>query len=348
MTHITVCDPIVRRSKPRWLKIVGLTIAALVFGSAAMVAAQGAAISPPPGLSPVIRAELLVPSHVPPPITRRAPAKVVVELETIEKRAPLADGVEYECWIFNGSAPGPFLRVQVGDTFELHLKNAHDSKFPHSIDLHAVTGPHGGAMLTQTAPNQTTTFQSQALNPGPYVYHCATALAPYHVANGMYGLILVEPEDGLPPVDRGFQPFSMEKLLAERPEYIVFNGAVGALMGPQALRANVGEKVRNFFGVGGPNITSSFHMIGEIFDTVYPEGASEAQHHLQTTLVPSGGAATLELTFQVPGTYMLVHHSSSRVVKGAVGAMVVEGSEAPDIYGKLPGMECWCCGERPG
>jgi nitrite reductase (NO-forming) len=119
-------------------------------------------------------------------------------------------------------------------------------------------------------------------------------------------------------------------------------------MGPQELRANVGERVRIFFGVGGPNITSSFHMIGRIFDTVYPEGASEAQHHLRTTLVPSGGAATVELTFQVPGTYMPAHHSLSRVVKGAVGAVVVEGSEAPDIYGKLPGMQCWCCGERPG
>jgi nitrite reductase (NO-forming) len=336
--HTTMCDPVVRRNKPHWLNTVGLTIAALVFGSAATVTAQGAAISPPPDLSPVIRAELLVPSHVPPPITRRAPAKVVVELETIEKRAPLTDSVEYEFWTFNGSVPGPFLQVRVRDTIELHLKNAHDSEFPHSINLHAVTGPHGGAMLTQTAPNQTTTFQWQALNPGLYVYHCATALAPHHVASGMYGLILVEPEDGLPPVDRGFPPFSMEKLLAERPEYIVFYGAVGALMAPQALRANVVEKVRIFFGVGGPNITSSFHVIGEIFDTVYPQGASEARHHLQTTLVPAGGATTVELTFQVPGTYLLVDHSLSHVVKEAVGTVAVEGPEAPDIYGKLPGM----------
>jgi nitrite reductase (NO-forming) len=354
--HTITFAPIVRRNKPRRLNTIGFMVAALLVGSAAMIAAQGTAESPPLQLSPVIKAELFVPPHVPPPVTRRVPARVLIELETIEKHMMLADGVQYEFWTFNGSVPGPFLRVRVGDTVELHLKNAHDSKFPHSIDLHAVTGPYGGAMLTQTAPNQTTAFQWKALNPGLYVYHCATPLMPHHVANGMYGLILVEPEDGLPRVDRefyvmqgdvytegklgdrGFQAFSMEKLLAERPEYIVFNGAVGALMGPQALHANVGEKVRIFFGVGGPNITSSFHVIGEIFDTVYPEGASEAQHHLQATLVPAGGATTVELTFQVPGTYMLVDHSLSRVVKGAVGAVIVEGPEAPDTYGKLPGM----------
>jgi nitrite reductase (NO-forming) len=347
---------IVRRNKPRWLHTIGSMVAALVVGSAALVGAQGTAKSALSDLPPVIKAEVLPPPLVPSPITRRVPGKLLVELETVEKPMPLADGVQYEFWTFNGSVPGPFLRVRVGDTIELHLKNAHDSKFPHSIDLHAVTGPHGGAMLTQTAPNQTTAFQWKALNPGLYVYHCATPLVPHHVANGMYGLILVEPEDGLPRVDRefyvmqgdvytegklgdhGLQAFSMEKLLAERPEYIVFNGAVGALMGPQALRANVGETVRIFFGVGGPNITSSFHVIGEIFDTVYPEGASEARHHLQTTLVPAGGAAIVELTFQVPGTYTLVDHSLSRVVKGAVGSVVVEGPEAPDVYGGLPGM----------
>ncbi|MBI3330324.1 MAG: nitrite reductase, copper-containing, partial [Nitrospinae bacterium] len=305
---------------------------------------------------PVIKAALLPPPFVPPPIGRRSPAKVLVDLETIEKRAPLADGVEYDFWTFGGTVPGPFLRVRVGDTIELRLKNASDSKFPHSIDLHAVTGPGGGATLTQTAPGQAMAFQWKALNPGLYVYHCATPLVPHHVANGMYGLILVEPEGGLPPVDRefyimqgdfytggklgeqGFQPFSMEKMLAERPEYIVLNGAVGAVMGSKALRAKVGERVRLFFGVGGPNLTSSFHVIGEIFDAVYPEGASEAHHHVQTTLVPAGGATMVEVTVEVPGTYLLVDHSLSRLVRGAVGVLEVEGPEAPEIYQKLPPM----------
>jgi len=329
---------------------------ALAMGSLAAQAAQGTGGSSPPGPITVIKAALVPPPFVPPPIARRSPARILVELETIEKRAPLADDVEYEFWTFGGTAPGPFLRVRVGDTVELHLKNAPDSKFPHSIDLHAVTGPGGGAPLTQTAPGQVTAFQWQALNPGLYVYHCATPLVPHHVANGMYGLILVEPARGLPPVDRefyvmqgefypegklgekGFQPFSIEKMLAERPEYIVFNGAMGALLGSQALKAKVGEKVRVFFGVGGPNVTSSFHIIGEIFDAVHPEGASETQHHVQTTLVPAGGATIVELTVDVPGTYLLVDHSLSRLVRGAVGALEVEGPEAPEIYQKLPAM----------
>jgi nitrite reductase (NO-forming) len=342
--------------RPRhWLGVMGI-VAALTPGGVAAVAAQE--ITPPswPVTAAVNRAELVPPPHVPPPITRRTPAKVIVELETVEKRAPLAEGVEYELWTFNGTVPGPFLRVRRGDTVELHLKNAQDSKFPHSIDLHAVTGPHGGAMPTQTAPNRTTAFQWKALNPGLYVYHCATPLVPHHVANGMYGLILVEPDEGLPPVDREFyvmqgdfytegkfgepgpQPFSIEKMAAERPDYVVFNGAVGALIGPQALQAKAGERVCIFFGVGGPNVISSFHVIGEIFDTLYPEGASEARHDVQTTLVPAGGATVVELTFQVHGTYMLVGHSLSRVMKGAVGAVVVEGAEAPEVYGKVPGM----------
>jgi nitrite reductase (NO-forming) len=338
----------------RWLGTMGGVIAALTCGSITAMAAQGTIEISLAVPAAVITAELAPPPNVPPPITRRTPAKVVVELETIEKRAPLADGVEYVFWTFNGTVPGPFMRVRVGDTIELHLKNAPDSKFPHSIDLHAVTGPHGGAMLTQTAPSQTTAFQWKALNPGLYVYHCATPLVLHHVANGMYGLILVEPEYGLAPVDRefyvmqgdfytegkigdpGLQPFSMEKMLAERPEYVVFNGAMGALLGPRVLRAKVGETVRIFFGVGGPNLTSSFHVIGGIFNIIHPEGASE--DNIQTALVPAGGATMVQLTFQVPGTYMLVDHSLSRVAKGAVGALIVEGPEAPEIYGKVPGL----------
>lgn len=238
----------IRHCPRRWLSIIGV-VAALTLGGVAAVAAQEITAFAWPVTAAVIKAELVPPPYVPPPATRRTPAKVIVELETIEKRAPLADGVEYEFWTFKGTVPGPFLRVRLGDTIELHLKNAQDRKFPHSIDLHAVSGPHGGAMLTQTAPNLTTAFQWKALNPGFYVYHCATPLVPHHVANGMYSLILVEPEEGLPTVDREFyimqgdfytkgkfgapgrQPFSIEKIVAEHPDYIVFNGAIGALLG---------------------------------------------------------------------------------------------------------------------
>jgi len=234
---------------------------------------------------------------------------------------------------------------------ELELRNAKGSHVPHSIDLHAVTGPGGGAKVTQIKPGEDATFRFKALRPGVYVYHCATPMIPLHVANGMYGLIVVDPAGGLPTVDRefyvmqgdlytkgplgekGLQQPSVEKLLAETPDYIVFNGAVGSLTGERALEAKVGERVRIFFGVGGPNVTSSFHMIGEIFDTVYPEASLSSQlRNVQTTLVPAGGAAVVEFQVEVPGTYLLVDHSLSRLHKGALGMLNVSGPENPEVF----------------
>jgi nitrite reductase (NO-forming) len=301
-----------------------------------------------------IDAQLLPPPQVPPPITRRSPATVVVRLESFEKRGELADGVEYEFWTFGDSVPGPLIRVRERDTVEMHYKNNSKSKFPHSIDLHAVTGPGGGAKLTQTGPGQESGFVWQALNPGLYVYHCATPMVSHHIANGMYGMILVEPKAGLARVDRefyvmqgefytegklgqsGFQAFSFDKMFREQPEYVVFNGSNNSLRGNNALKAKVGEKIRIFFGVGGPNVTSSFHVIGEIFDRVYPEAASEPLHNVQTTLVPAGGATIVEFQVNVPGTYLLVDHSLTRIERGVVGELVVEGKEAPAIFRPMP------------
>jgi nitrite reductase (NO-forming) len=297
-----------------------------------------------------ITAELLPPPRVPPPITRREPATVVVRLESFEKRGRLADGVEYEFWTFGDGVPGPLIRVREGDTVEIHYKNHGSSKFPHSIDLHSVTGPGGGAKFTQTAPGQETAFTWKALNPGLYVYHCATPMVSHHIANGMYGMILVEPKEGLRVVDReyyvvqgefytagklgeqGLQAFSFEKMFREQPEYVVFNGSTGSLRGNNALKARVGETVRIFFGVGGPNTTSSFHVIGEIFDRVHPEAASEPLRNVQTTLVPAGGATMVEFQVNVPGTFVLVDHSLTRVEKGAIGELIVEGPEVPEIF----------------
>jgi nitrite reductase (NO-forming) len=198
-------------------------------------------------------------------------------------------------------------------------------------------------------------FEFTCLNPGLYVYHCATAPVGMHIANGMYGLILVEPEEGLPPVDReyyvmqsefytagrygegGLQPFSMEKALEENPDYVVFNGSVGALAGDKALRAQVGEKVRLYVGNGGPNLISSFHVIGEIFDRVYIEGGDRINANVQTTLVPAGGSAITEFTCDAPGTLVLVDHSIFRTFnKGSLGMLKVEGPENKEVYsGKL-------------
>jgi len=288
---------------------------------------------------------------VPPPITRRHPTKVIVRLETQEVTKRLADGVEYTFWTFGGSVPGSFIRVREGDQVEFHLSNNPASKMPHNIDLHAVTGPGGGAASSFTAPGHTSTFSFRTLNPGLYVYHCATAPVGMHIANGMSGLILVEPKAGLPKVDHeyyvhqtefytagnngdaGLQPFSMEKAIKEQPDYVVFNGSVGALAGDNALTAKVGETVRLFVGNGGPNLTSSFHVIGEIFDRVFAEAGSVENLNVQTTLVPPGGAAIVEFKLQVPGTYIMVDHAIFRAFnKGALGMLKVEGAEDKLVY----------------
>ena len=315
--------------------------------------AKGPVALPPEILSlPVEQAVLGTPPHVPPPIKRNFSARVVVNLEVREVVARLADGVEYTFWTYGGSVPGSFIRIREGDVVEFHLNNHPSSKLPHNIDLHAVTGPGGGAASTFTAPGHSSQFTFQALNPGLYVYHCATAPVPMHIGNGMYGLILVEPKDGLPPVDKeyyvmqgefyttgkygeeGMQSFDMAKAIDERPPYIVFNGAVGSLVGDKAITAKVGERIRIFFGVGGPNLTSSFHIIGEIFDKVYPEaGLSLPNRNVQTTLVPSGGATVVEFKVDVPGTFILVDHSLTRAFnKGALGMLKVTGPENRVIY----------------
>jgi nitrite reductase (NO-forming) len=292
------------------------------------------------------------PADLPGPLPDGAPRTVAVELEAVELMGQLANETTYNYWTFNGKVPGPFLRVRVGDTVELTLKNRETSRMIHSIDLHAVTGPGGGAVMTQTPPGETKAFRFKALNPGLYVYHCATPMVANHITSGMYGLILVEPPGGLPKVDREFyvmqgelytdrpfgQPghdeFSVEKLLAERAEYFVFNGAVGALTAEHPMKAKVGETVRIFFGVGGPNATSSFHVIGEIFDHVYAQAAigSPGSSNVQTTTVPAGGATIVEFKLEVPGRYILVDHALSRLERGLAGFLVVEGSDNPDIF----------------
>lgn len=336
--------------------LLGLAAAALLGGASALRAQENPGTpSGNPVLTPDLPVEeaiLTAPPAVPPPITRHYSARVVVKLEVREVVKRLADGAEYTFWTFGGSVPGSFIRVREGDVIEFHLGNHPSSKMPHNIDLHAVSGPGGGAASSFTAPGHASQFTFTALNPGLFVYHCATAPVPMHIANGMYGLILVEPKDGLPHVDRefyvmqgeiytagrngdeGLQTFDPAKAIDERPTYVVFNGAVGSLTGDNALQARVGETLRIYFGVGGPNLTSSFHMIGEIFDTVYPEGAlSDPHHNVQTTLVPSGGAVAVELKLNVPGTYVLVDHSISRAFnKGALGMLKVTGPENRVTY----------------
>lgn len=297
------------------------------------------------------RAVLTPPPFVPPPITRNYATKVIVDLEVIEHEMELADGVSYMFWTFGGTVPGSFIRIREGDFVEFHLKNHPDNKLPHNIDLHAVTGQGGGAEASFVAPGYEATFNFTALNPGLYVYHCATAPVGMHIANGMYGLILVEPREGLPRVDKefyvmqgdfyttgnygesGLQPFDMNKAIREQADYVVFNGRVGALTGNNVLKAKTGETVRLFVGNGGPNLVSSFHVIGEVFDNVYMEGGRLKNHDIQTTLIPAGGSAITEFKVEVPGNFILVDHSIFRAFnKGALGILAVEGEENERIF----------------
>lgn len=339
-------------------------LALLAFGALGACTPPPPAVAPPPpkGMSPEdaaklepvgdpIVAELTSAPAVPPPTNRTEPKKVIVNLEVIEVQKTIGEGTEYTFWTFGGDVPGKFIRIRQGDSVEFHLSNNANNKMPHNIDLHAVTGPGGGAASSMTSPGHESQFSFRALNPGLYVYHCATAPVGMHVANGMYGMILVEPPEGLPKVDRefyvmegdfytsgkyhagGLQPFDMQKAIDENPTYVVFNGAEGAIAGDNALKAKVGEKIRIYFGVGGPNKTSSFHVIGEIFDKVYLEGGTNTQDQVQTTMVPAGGSTIVEFTVEVPGTYILVDHSLFRAFnKGAIGMIKVEGDENTAIY----------------
>ncbi len=290
--------------------------------------------------------------NVPAPITRNHPSKVVVNLETIQTEGTLADGVKYNFWTFGGKVPGKFIRVRVGDEVEFHLHNSPTSTMPHSIDIHAVVGPGGGAVSSQTLPGHTSVFTFKATKAGLFIYHCATQPVPLHIANGMYGLILVQPEEGLPHADReyyvmqsefytkgdygeqGLQPFSMEKALSEDPTYVVFNGAVGALTGQNAITARVGETVRIYVGNIGPNLISSFHIIGEIFDKVWQYGGDQVtQTNVQTVLIPAGGAAIVQFKVKTTGTYLLVDHAIFRAVnKGALGMLKVNGKPDKELY----------------
>jgi nitrite reductase (NO-forming) len=306
-------------------------------------------LGPPQG-EPV-HAVLTSPPQVPPATGRTAPAKVIVELEVRELELEISEGVRYTFWTFGGTVPGSFIRVRQGDTVEFHLKNHPDSKMPHNIDMHGVTGPGGGAASSFTAPGHESQFTFKALNHGLFVYHCATAPVGMHIANGMYGLILVEPPEGLPKVDheyyvmqgdfytvgkyreKGLQPFDMQKAIDENPTYVLFNGSEGALINDKALRAKTDETVRLFVGNGGPNLVSSFHVIGEIFDKVWYEGGTHFQENVQTTLIPSGGAMMAEFHLEVPGSYVIVDHSIFRAFnKGALAILKVDGPENKAIY----------------
>ncbi|GJN67837.1 hypothetical protein PLICBS_001879 [Purpureocillium lilacinum] len=332
----------------------------------------------PPDVStlPIEHAVLTSAPSVPPPLTRTHAALVKVDLTTSPKLVQVTNQYKYEAWTFNGTVPGPFIRARAGDVVELTLTNRDETGNPHNIDSHAFTGPGGGAALTNADEGEAKTARFRLLCPGLYVYHCAAAPVPVHIANGMFGLMYVQPADGegggsdLPAVDReyyvmqsevyheppetdeetgrpsGTVEFSYPQGLREEPNAVVFNGREAALTREAPLKARTGETVRIFFGNAGPNLTSSLHVIGSHFRRVYRDGdvLSPPGRFVGTVGVPPGGAAIVDLKAVVPGTYTLVDHAIFRLDKGAVGFLNVAGEARPDVYGSAePPAPCVGC-----
>ncbi len=271
-------------------------------------------------------------------------------LETTEVLAEIAPGIMHNYWTFNNTVPGPMFRVREGDIVKVTIKNNETSLHHHNVDFHATTGPGGGGAVTIVAPGESKEFTFKALNPGLYVYHCAVPNMAVHMAHGMYGMILVEPVEGLPAVDkefyvmqgeifttgaigrRGLQAFDAKKMMESTPTYVTFNGRPDGAVGK--MRANVGDKIRMYVGNGSVINSSSFHIVGEIFDTVYPEASIGGAmfKNVQTTNVPAGGATIVEFTVDYPGTYVLVDHALMRADKGAWGTLEVTGEADPTIF----------------
>ncbi len=295
------------------------------------------------------------PNEVPLPIPRKESELVKISLTVKEVISEVAPGIYVNYWTFNDKVPGPLLRVREGDTVELSLSNHPTSLHTHNIDLHAVTGPGGGSGASKAAPGETKTFRFKALNPGLFIYHCASMNVGLHETHGQYGLILVEPKEGLPKVDKefylvqgelytsgglgrkGLTSFDTEAFLDGRPNYVTFNGRIEK---EPRMKIHTGERVRLYVGNGGVNLISAFHVIGEIFDTVYPEGAigTPPLKNVQTTAVLPGGATIAEFTAEVPGALVAVDHALARMNKGAWAAIVAEGDPRPDIFQPLSPM----------
>jgi nitrite reductase (NO-forming) len=307
-----------------------------------------------PNKFPKVKDIAKISSEVPPPLNRTTPTQVNITLTTVEVISEIAPGISYHYWTFNKTVPGPFLRVLQNDIVNITIKNTKNNSHNHSIDLHASWAPGGGAgplsPVGEIKPGESKSFQFKALIPGLYVYHCASPNVPTHIANGLYGMILVEPSGGLSKVDKefyivqgelytkggigekGYQEFDPQKMIDEKPEYIVFNGRTGALK-DHALQAKVGDKVRIYFGNMGNTKISSFHAIGAIFDKVYSEGSlTSIKTGVQTTLVPAGGTTIVEMTMRVPGTFVLVDHALARIERGAWGLLTVKGNDQPSIF----------------
>lgn len=299
------------------------------------------------------------PTELPDPVDWNSPRHHEIEIATTEETAEIEPGVTFDYMTFGGRIPGPMVRVRRGDTVNLTLVNDESNSMPHNIDFHAVYGPGGGADDTTINPGESATIEFKAMYPGVHVYHCAVPNMDQHISAGMFGAILVEPEDGLPEVDRelyfgqhelytdgksgeeGHHSFSFDAMRKENPTYVCLNGEAYAFTdnGYGPITVQKGERVRIFHSQGGPNLMSSWHGIGNVWETFYRDGdvVSAPDRYVETAPVAPGSVAIAEIDTPVPGPIKLVDHALSRVVrKGMLGIVEVEGSPEPDIFDPDP------------
>lgn len=266
------------------------------------------------------------------PVIRRDGKDVYIEMTTQVTNVEISKGLTYNAWTFNGTVPGPVIRVKQGDQLHLTLKNL-DPSLAHSMDFHAVHAAPS-AKFIDVMPGETGSFSYPANNPGVFMYHCGTKPVLAHIANGMYGTIIVEPTDGYPTdkeIDRSYilvqsefyKEHDFEDMQDGEPSYVVFNGNDYGLMEKPFL-AKVGDKVRFYVSNAGPNEVSSFHIVGTMFDTVYMDGnPRNVQYGMQTVMLPASGGAVVEVTVTEEGDYPIVTHQFNHASKGAVGILRV-------------------------
>ena len=301
------------------------------------------------------------PTNIPGPVDWTEPRHHQITLETVEVVAEIEPGVTFRYMTFGGQIPGPMIRVRQGDTIEFTLTSRAGNFMPHNVDFHAAYGDGGGAVATNVSPGQSNGLSFKAMYPGAFIYHCAVPILDQHISSGMFGMIVVEPPEGLARVThefylgqhevytdkragiKGHHNFAFDAMLREDPTYVLLNGEKYALTAERhgAMQVKSGDTARIFFVCGGPNLTSNFHPIGNVWTKVYREGAvlNNPERYVQTVAVPPGSCAIVEMEFPLPQDVKLVDHAITRVLsKGMLGVIHVEGEPQPDIFNPdLPG-----------